>query len=198
MRGHDQQPRTVPVQHLVDLPVEPPGAVFRALGLYAPRPATARPVTVVVAGQAEGGGETRAGHGEGGGEGAGGEAREEVASLLLGAEGEQQGRGQDGGREQGRRGERPARLLAGEGELGLRAADTAVRLRKREPGQAELFGEGDPQRGVVPGRGVDGGPQFLRTAALVQQLAQGTADLVLFGGEAGVHGHLRDDGLQVM
>lgn len=117
-----------------------------------------------------------------------GDPREEGDALGVGAEGEDQGRGEDGGGEERGGGEGPSGLLAGEGEVGDGAADTAVRLREGEARQAEVVGEGGPQGGVVSGGGVEGGTQFVRAGALAEQFAQCAADLVLFGGEAGVHG----------
>ncbi len=187
MRGDQQQSRAVAVQHLVGLSVEPPAA-RRPPGLHAPGPPAAGPVAAVVAGQGESGGEGGAGDGEGGGERAGGEAGQQGGALGLGAERGDQGCGEDGGGEQRGGGQETPHLLAGEGEFGRRAADTAVALGEGESGQAELFGEGGPEGGVVPGGGVDGRTQLVGAAAALEQLAEGAADLVLLWGEARVHG----------
>ncbi len=62
MRGHHQQPGTVPVEHLPDLPVQPPAAPLPQPGLHAPGPSPAGPLPPVVAGQPEGGGQSGPGH----------------------------------------------------------------------------------------------------------------------------------------
>ncbi|MGC0331292.1 hypothetical protein RKD23_004282 [Streptomyces sp. SAI-170] len=185
VRRDEEQARAVPVEHLVGLPVQPPRAV-RAPRLHAPCPAAARPGTPVVAGEPERDGETGPGCGEGGGEGAVGKAREQPGALGVGAEGEQQRGRQDGGGEQRRGREGPSGLLGGEGEVRHRAADTAVRLRQREPREAERVGESGPQAGVVPGGQADGRAHPGGVPA--EQVPQRAADLVLLGREGGVHG----------
>lgn len=197
VRGDQQELRAVPVEDLFHLPVEAPAAFPAPPGLYAPGPAAARPVPAVVADQTERGGQPGARHREGGGQLARRDSGQQLRALGVGAEGEDQ-RGREGGRGEQRRGrEGPPRLLAGEGEVGERTADPAVRRGEGEPRQPELLRERLPEPGVVSGPGAHGRAHLLRAAALEQEFPQGAADLVLFGGETGVHGQAPSPDLTV-
>lgn len=192
VRGHHQEARTVPVEHMGRLPVESPAAVGPP-GLHPAGAPPARPVPVVVADQPEGGGEPGTRHRQGRGQFAARDPGQQRGALVLGAQGQDQRGGQDGRGDQRRGGQGPPRLLAGEGEFGDRAADSAVPLGKGEPRQTELPGERVPQAGVVSGGGPHGRPHLVRAAPLEQEFPEGAADLVLFGGETGVHGQAPPD-----
>lgn len=189
VRGDQQQRGAVPVEHLRDLPVQPPAAAGRVgAGLHPARAAAAGPVPGgVLAGQRECGGQRRPGNGEGGGQPAGGQRREQRGALGPGAEGRDQGYAERGGRQQRRREQHPAGLLAGQGQVGGGAADAAVLLGDGDARQAELPGELLPQLAVVAGGGADGGLDLVGAAAFAQDLAQGTPYLVLLRGEGGIH-----------
>lgn len=187
VRGHHQQPGAVPVEHLRRLPVEPPHAV-RPARLHTPGATAVGPVATVVTDQPEGGGQARARYREGGGERTRGQPRQQGEALVLGTEGQDQRGGENSGGQQRRGGEGAARLLAGEGEFGHRAADTAVCLGEGESGQPELPREGFPERRVIAAWGPLGGPQLLRAAPFDQQLPQRAAYLLLLRGEMDIHG----------
>lgn len=102
--GRDQEePRAVPVEDLVRLPVQPPArpAADRPR-LDAARPAATRPGAAGrVAGEAERGAERAAGYGRRRGQFPGGDARQQGGALGPGAECGDQGRGERGGGDQG-------------------------------------------------------------------------------------------------
>lgn len=191
--GRDQQQAgAVPVEHLGGLPVQPPaapGGVGRdGPGLDPARAATTGPLPGgVLAGQRKGGGQRRAADGEGGGQPARRQRREQRGALGGGTEGGDQRHAQRGGGQQRRGQQHPPGLLAGQRQVGGGAADAAVLLGDGDARQPELPGELLPQLAVVSGSGADCGLDLVGAAAFAQDLAQGTAYLVLLRGDGGIH-----------